>query len=399
MTMIAEYALQAKDVHATTVSRLHTHLSLETEGWRCDTHQTLSLLVKAAATRSSLEGTWQDSDGVAHSNSIREQLNATLDVADLRQHEAEMNVALASAIPKDMWRGGLEVAIDLHDEPFYGKGLALRTYTCRAQAKAGTTHFFRIASAYVIWREVRLTLALIYVLLEDDLVAVVERLLQRLKGLGIHKTVLYMDKGFCTGDILRYLQTVGQSALLACPIRGKQGGIKALCHGRRSYTTAYTFTDGTTVTLAMVATLVPDKSGVKRRKWLAFVLVGLSWTPQQVYDKYRRRFGIECSYRLLRQARARTNSSNPALRFFLLGLALLLQNVWVWVRWTFLRRPGKGRYKLMVKSLRFELFCKLLVRGVERFYPPPDHIMVFVSPDFVIYCVYLNVVVPPILLL
>ncbi|MFZ4816499.1 MAG: hypothetical protein ACOYL5_18330 [Phototrophicaceae bacterium] len=113
MTMIAEYALQAKDVHATTVSRLQTHLSLETEGWRCDTHQTLSLLVKAAATRSSLEGTCQDSYGVAHSNSIREQLNATLDVADLRLHEAEMNAALASAIPKDMRRGGLEVAIDL----------------------------------------------------------------------------------------------------------------------------------------------------------------------------------------------------------------------------------------------------------------------------------------------
>ncbi|MFZ4813934.1 MAG: hypothetical protein ACOYL5_05310 [Phototrophicaceae bacterium] len=181
--MIAEYTLQAKDVHATTVSRLHTHLSLETEGWRSDTHQTLSLLVKAAATRNSLEGTCHDSYGVAHNNSIREQL----DVADLRQHEAEMNAALASTLPKDMRHGGLEVAIDLHDEPFSGKGLVLPTYTCRAQAKAGTTHFFRIASAYVIWREMRLTLALIYVLPEDDLVAVVERLLQRLKGLGIHK--------------------------------------------------------------------------------------------------------------------------------------------------------------------------------------------------------------------
>jgi putative transposase len=219
-------------------------------------------------------------------------------VADLRQHEAEMNAVLSSAIPKDMWHGGLEVAIDLHDEPFYGKAPVLRAYTCHAQAKAGTTRFFRIASAYVIWREVRLTLALIYVLPEDDLVSVVARLLQRLKQVGLHHTLLYMDKGFCTGEIIRYLQQIGQHSLLACPIRGKQGGIKALCRGRRSYTTSYTFTDGTTVTLVMVATLVPDKSGVKRRKWLAFVLVGISWTPQQVYDKYRRRFGIECSYRI-----------------------------------------------------------------------------------------------------
>jgi hypothetical protein len=53
------------------------------------------------------------------------------------------------------------------------------------------------------------------------------------------------------------------------------------------------------------------------------------------------------------------------------------------VRWTFLRRPGKGRYKLIAKSLRFELFCKFLVRGVERFYPLPDCIEIFASPDSV----------------
>jgi hypothetical protein len=47
-----------------------------------------------------------------------------------------------------MLRGGLEVAIDTHDEPFYGKTRELRRYTCSGQAIVGTTHFFRIASAY-----------------------------------------------------------------------------------------------------------------------------------------------------------------------------------------------------------------------------------------------------------
>jgi hypothetical protein len=56
--------------------------------------------------------------------------------------------------------GGLEVAIDLHDEPFYGQSPELRTDTGKAQAKQGTSRFFRSASAYVIWRELRLTLAL-----------------------------------------------------------------------------------------------------------------------------------------------------------------------------------------------------------------------------------------------
>jgi putative transposase len=365
---------------------MERHLSLKTEGYRSTTNETFHLLLKAVAEGNSLEAVCADSCRVMASNTLREQVNAALDVSELRQQEAEMNAALAAAIPTGMPRGGLEVAIDTHDEPFYGKTPELRTYTCRGQAKAGTTHFFRIASAYVIWREVRLTLAVTYVLPEDDLPGVVERLLQRLRHLGLHATVVYLDKGFCSGEMLRYLQRAQQAAVLACAIRGKTGGIRALCQGRGSYTTDYTFTDGTAARLALVDTRVRDpKTRRKQRKWLAFVCVNLDWTPQQVYRKYRRRFGIEASYRLLRQVKVLTNSRNPALRFFFLGLGLLMQNIWVLARWLFTRRPGKGRHKLIPALLRFAGFRKLLVRAVELIYPPRLSVPVFVSPDFVIH--------------
>lgn len=384
--MIPENALNAEDVLGMLLDRMEKHLSLKTEGYRSTTHETFNLLLKAVAEGSSLEAVCADSSGVVDSNTLREHLNVALEVYELRQQEAELNAALASAIPVGMPRGGLEVAIDTHDEPFYGKTPELLTYTCPGQAKAGTTHFFRIASAYVIWHEVRLTLALTYVLPEDDLPGVVERLFQRLGRLGLHATVVYLDKGFCSGEIVRFLQRTQQSAVLACPIRGKTGGVRALCQGRGSFTTDYTFTDGTTVRLALVATRVRDpKTNCKQRKWLAFVLLNLDWTPHQVYTKYRRRFGIEASYRLLRQVKVLTNSRNPALRFFLLGLGLLMQNVWVLARWLFTRRPGKGRYKLIPTLLRFATFRKLLVRAVERYYPPPLAVVVFVSPQSVIH--------------
>lgn len=384
--MIPEYTLNAEDVRGMMVDVMEGHLSLKTEGYRSTTNKTFNLLLKAVAESSSLEAVCADSCGVMASNTLREQVNAALDVSELRQQEAEMNAALAAAIPAGMPRGGLEVAIDTHDEPFYGKTPELLTYTCSGQAKAGTTHFFRIASAYVIWREVRLTLALRYVLPEEDLPSVVEGLLQRLRHLGLHATVVYLDKGFCSGNIIRYLQRTRQAAILACPIRGKQGGIRSLCQGRGSYTTDYTFTDGTSARLALVDTRVCNpKTKRKQRKWLAFVLVNLDWTPAQIYRKYRRRFGIEASYRLLRQVKVLTNSRNPALRFFLLGLGLLMQNIWVLVRWLFTRRPGKGRHKLIPSLLRFDRFRKLLVRAVERYYPPPLAISVFVSPQSVIH--------------
>lgn len=384
--MIPENALNAEDVRGMMLDVMESHLSVKTEGYRSTTGQTFNLLLKAVAEGSSLEAVCADSCGAVDSNTLREQVNAALPVAQLRQQEGEMNAALQAALPDGMPRGGLEVALDTHDEPFYGKTPGLRDYTCKTRAKAGTSRFFRIASAYVIWREVRLTLALTYMLPDDTLPEVVECLLTRLKAIGLQATVVYLDKGFCSGEIIRYLQRTQQAAVLACPIRGKKGGIRAVCQGRGSFTTDYTFTDGTTARLALVDTRVPDvKTKRKQRKWLAFVLVHLDWTPRQVYAKYRRRFGIECSYRLLRQVKVLTNSRNPALRFFLLGLGLLMQNVWVLARWLFTRRPGKGRHKLIPSLLRFATFRKLLVRAVERFYPPPLAVSVFVSPQSVIH--------------
>lgn len=387
MRMIPEHSLKAEDVRHMMLESMEKHLSLKTEGYRSSTDQTLHLLLKAVAEGSSLEAVCADTCAGVSSNTLREQLNAALEVGELRQQEAEMNAALQAVIPPGMPRGGLEVAIDTHDEPFYGKTPHLRAYTCKTRAKDGTTRFFRIASAYVIWREVRLTLALTYVLPEDTLSDVVDKLLTQLKQVGLHATVLYLDKGFCCGDIIRYLQRVQQAAVLACPMRGKTGGIRALCQGRHgSFTTDYTFTDGTTARLSLVDTRVPNpKTKRKQRKWLAFVTVLLDWTPRQVYNKYRRRFGIEAAYRMLRQVKVLTNSRNPALRFFFFGLGLLMQNVWVLARWLFTRRPGKGRHKLIPSLLRFDRFRKLLVRAVERFYPPPLAISVFVSPQSVIH--------------
>lgn len=384
--MIPEYRLNAEDVRGMMLDVMEKHLSVKTEGYRSTTERTFNLLLKAVAEGSSLEAVCADTCGGVYSNTLREQLNAALEVGELRQQEAEMNAALQAAVPAGMPRGGLEVAIDTHDEPFYGKTPALCAYTCKTRAKDGTTRFFRIASAYVIWREVRLTLALTYMLPEDSLPQVVERLLTQLKQIGLHATVLYLDKGFCCGEIIRYLQRIHQAAVLACPIRGQAGGIRALCRGCGSSLTDYTFTDGTTARLALVDTRIYDpKSKRKQRQWLAFVLIELDWTPHQVYRNYRRRFGIEVSYRILRQVKVLTNSRNPALRFFFLGLGLVMQNVWVLARWLFTRRPGKGRYKLIPALLRFDRFRKLLVRAVERFYPPPLAISVFVSPQSVIH--------------
>jgi putative transposase len=345
----------------------------------------LDVLLKASAESSSIEAVSADLAGVADSNTMRAYLNEALDGGNLREQETEMNQALAESIPNAMQRTKVEVAIDFHDEPFYGKQEALRKVTCNGQAKKGTTHFVRIATAYVIWKQVRLTLAVRYVLPEEDTLEILKFLLQRLKALGIVSRVLYLDKGFASGPVVRHLQEQHQPAIIACPIRGKDGGTRALCQGRGSYTTPYTFTDRTQVTLALKASLVPDKTGQPRRKWLAFIIIELDWSVEKVHEQYRRRFGVECSYRILRRVRATTTSRNPALRFFLLSVGLLLGNVWAFLRWEFARRIAPGPRRVNPALFRFHRFTRFLIRAVEDRYGVLMSLATTQSPQSVIY--------------
>jgi hypothetical protein len=383
--MIHQHELKANDVHAYTLETLQEHLKIKADGYICNTEMILNVLIKASAESSSLEAACADLEEIADSNTIREYLNEALPVKELREQEKQVNKALACCTPVDLVRTDIEIAIDFHDEPFYGKQAETRKVTCAGQAKKGTTHFVRIATAYIIWRQVRLTLAVRYVLPEEETLEILKFLLKRLKELGFKAKVLYMDKGFASTGIIQYLTAQQQPAIIACPIRGKKGGTRALCRGRSSYSTEYTFTDGTQANLAMKASLVPNASGKLRRKWLAFILILLDWKPDKVYEEYRKRFGIECSYRMLRRVRASTTSRNPSLRFFLLGVGLILVNAWVFLRWTFSRLMERGPRRVDLSRFRLNRFTKFLIRTVEKIYGTISSVPTHISPQSVIY--------------
>jgi hypothetical protein len=290
--MIHEYRLESQDIRYQTMKTLKENITMEANGYHCTTEMVYDIVLKASAERSSIEAACKDLEETAGSNTIRDYLHDALQITALREQEGEINATLADSIPKAMKRNDLEVAIDFHDEPFYGKQEELLKVTCRGKAKEGTTHFIRIATAYVIWRQVRLTLAVHYILPEEEKLDILKQLLERLGVLGFTFRVLYLDKGFAMTPIIEYLTERKQSTIIACPIRGKSGGTRALCRGRKSYLTDHTFTGGTQVRMAMFASLVPDKAGKRRRKWLAFILICLDWSPEKIHHQYRRRFGV-----------------------------------------------------------------------------------------------------------
>ena len=141
MEMIAKDRLEAEDVREMCERLLQEHLSMAIEGYKISTSMALNVVVTAAVEKRSIEAVCGDLEAVVDSNTLREGLNRALTVDDLREHEAEFNAALADCIPRQMPRTGLEMAIDFHDEPYYGKTADVKAYTCRGEAQERTTYF------------------------------------------------------------------------------------------------------------------------------------------------------------------------------------------------------------------------------------------------------------------
>jgi len=367
--------LNDREVLQYTRETLQPHLALQADGYVCTTDDLFNVLLGVAAGGGTVESVCADLVGTADPETIRGYLNEQLCVEDLLDLAQQLNAALADEIPRRVWRHARDVAIDFHDRPYYGKTPQAEGLWVRGRARDGTTRFYRVATAYVMLNGLRVTLALRFVLPGDSTVTVVGDQLNRLKRLGIRVACLFLDKGFDGVAVLEYLTRRQQPALVACTIRGKTGGTRALCRGRKSYRTTYTFTDAhgqpftAELAICRVFTTAKRTKRMKRRAdWLIFILIHLDLSPRQARRLYRRRFGIESSYRCAGQVRGWTTSNNPAYRFVLLALSFILLNVWIHLRWLFTQVPRRGRRWLDTKRFQLARLAKFILRALEQLY-------------------------------
>jgi putative transposase len=88
---------------------------------------------------------------------------------------------------------------------------------------------------------------------------------------------------------------------------------------------------------------------------------------RQVFQLYRQRFGIESCYRQMNPVRARTSSRKPALRLLLLGLALILVNLYISLRQALRSRPAPVRGARRT-GLTLRRLASLLAHAIEAFF-------------------------------
>jgi hypothetical protein len=368
-------ALTDQEVLRHAQDLLEEYLPLHAEGYKCTTDDLFKVLLGVAVTKGTLEAVCADLVGTPDPHTIRGYLNEQLRVEELPELEKQLNAALVAALPRRVRRHAQEVAIDYHDRPYYGKGAQDRELWVRGKAKDGTTRFYRVATAYLVLNGLRVTLALCFVVPDDDTVKVLDTLLTRVKGQGLQLSCLLLDKGFDSIAVMEYLTRQGQPALIACTIRGTKGGTRALCQGHKSYSTTHTFkgTQGTEFTAALVVcrvfTTARRTARLQRRaEWLLFIQLGLALSPRSARQLYRGRFGIETSYRCEGRVRGWTTAKNPAYRFVLLALAFVLLNVWIHLRWLFTQVPQRGRRWLDTSRFQLGRFVKFLQRALEAWY-------------------------------
>jgi hypothetical protein len=357
-----------------TMTIVRQQFTLTAAGYVCQTDDLWRILLAAAARHTTIEAVCADLLTAPASNTVRGYLAAQLAPQTIGDLEQRWNDTLMLLVPEWLRARPQEIAIDFHDEPYYGRAEPddPNTWVCRGEARAGTTHFYRCATAYVIERDVRLTLAVVFVKPGDDTVTVLDRLLAHLRAARIRIKCLYADKGFCSIPLLRQVLSLGLSAIIATPVRGKQGGTRALCQGRTSYATTHTFRSAEhgelTVPVTVARTYKRHRSGRRRATWCLYICLGVQAPAPRIRKRYRRRFGVESSYRLMEQVRARTTSPNPALRFLLMGVALLIVNMWIRLHWLFLRLPGRGPRRVAHRTFRLDRMVRFLTRAIERFY-------------------------------
>ena len=87
-------------------------------------------------------------------------------------------------------------------------------------------------------------------------------------------------------------------------------------------------------------------------------------TPTEIRKRYRQRFGIESSYRQMRQARIYTCTRDPHLRLLFVAVALMLRNLWVWIHATMLAEGRGERLTLRLPLLRFKRMLEWIAQTV-----------------------------------
>jgi len=371
------YTITSSEVHRWTLNWLVQARLLKDHGWRCSAAVVLNIVLRAAARSTSVSAACRDlakgPSDQAVMTALDDGLPKTLPVLERR-----LNEALTCDLPRPMRRHRWEVAIDWHLSPYYGEPLRSRNELYYGKPRQGTKQFHAYASACIVSHGHRYTVALTWVRRHESMVVVLRRLVARMREIGLKTRRLLLDRAFFNVSVVEFLQQEQLPFLMPVVLRGrkpKKGrpltGLRWIKRQAAGWY-PHTMKNGKRQVTISVCVGFRRHRNRKDRKQVKQKLLFAAWrvhgSPVEIRERYRKRFGIETSFRQMRQARIYTCTQSPRLRLFFVAVALLLRNMWVWIHHTRLA-DGKGQtVTLHLDLLRFKRMLDWIVHEIVALY-------------------------------
>lgn len=358
-------------VHQRAFKALEKTLDWKPVGRSVRVPDLLNLLLLMAANVSSLFATVRRFFSFSHEtagNAIRENLPSM----DRLVQGLVQSLHDVMAFNRQDRRRHWLLAIDTHNVAYYGKD---RCYVVGGPKKQGTKYFYSYATACLLHKNRRYTIALCPVLPKTKPHEIVRTLLDQIAAKGLKIKGVALDSGFDSGDTLLLLQERGLAYTF--PLRRKGNARNARnrwFEGRHGLIRWMEWTTKKTRLKVRTRTLLWKRGP----KIMLFAFAG--WSGQRARNVhqtarrhqrlYRQRFGIETSYRQKNQAQAFTTSSDPVYRLLLEGLGYLIRQVWVVLMEELARlRPEAARCGGCILSL--QQLIDWLLHELTTLYPEP----------------------------
>lgn len=351
---------------------LHIRL-LKDHGWKCTAPVVLGIVLRAAARKISVSAACDDLSRAPSDQAVMTALEDGLPKT-LAVLERRLNEALTDQLPRRMRRRQWQVAIDWHLSPYYGQPMKSRNEIVRSKPKQGTASFHAYASACIVQYGRRYTLALTWVRRHESMVVVLRRLIARIREIGLKIKCILADRAFFTAAVIEYFQQENLPFLMPVMFRGrhpkkgkKPTGLQWIKRQPAGWY-RHTMKKGKKEIAVSICVGYRRYRDRKTRKQKTQKLLFAAWrvrgSPTEIRERYRKRFGIETSYRQMRQARIYTCTRSPHLRLFFMAIALMLRNVWVWIHQTRLAEGIGEKIKLHLECLRFKRMLDWMVHEI-----------------------------------
>lgn len=358
----ARHTISSSEVHQWALNWLIESMQWKDHGWLCTAAVVGSIVLRAAARTCSLFAACRDLANGPSEQAVINALSRGLPKT-LRVLEHRLNGALVDRLPSRLRSRSWSVAIDWHLVPYYGEPKRSRNEIYYGKPRQGTKKFHAYATACIVSHGVRYTLAVTWVRRHETTVTALRRLLGEIREKGLKIKRLLLDRAFFNVPVTHFLQEEQIPFLMPVMFRGRKPKKKKPLQGlhwiKRQKVGWYPHRLKNKNQVVPVSICVAyrthknRKDGKRKQQKLLFAAWRVGGCPQEIRARYRKRFGIESSYRQWRQARIYTCTRDPHLRLLFVVIGLLLRNVWVWIHETKFAEGWGPSMTLHLEKLRF----------------------------------------------